>query len=167
MKPFYLIEGIEVRWADAYMTRNGDGESFTQPVLVEHRQNSNIKTHRDNTVVLTPLLESIKEHLPDFQGHKQVTFVYYVTSEPKTLEECSSQLAAITLGMPKVDWFHHYSDLTGYLYTSIDFKATDAMGRGHDLEQELEESINKLSVYDWKKGQYTSRAYLTLEIRAH
>lgn len=50
-----------------------------------------------------------------------IYFGFHVTSEPMTWEECEEQLVATSLGIPTgVDAWDCYSDLTGYLWTSIE-----------------------------------------------
>jgi hypothetical protein len=157
VNPFLKIEGIEIRFAYAHL----DGESFNQPCLIT---NAPYQTNMSNPQVNHPLLEVLNENVHLFSGHKQVTFVYYLTTEPKTLSECEETLVAITFGMPQPKWYHSYSDLTGYLWTEYSLKADrkingKTVDSGHDVIKQIEQVIG---------NRYnTDTYYLTLEIRAH
>lgn len=153
VKPFILIEGKHITRDEV----NLDGETVNTVCLVTEPQ---YVTERGQQKSVIALLDVLRNRLVDFYGQKHITFVYYVTTEPKTLLECQENLVGITMGMPKADWYHRYSDLTGYLWTTVEFEAKDDAGRAHDINEELSTSINDIELAG-------KRAYLTLEIRAH
>lgn len=163
IKPFLLIEGVEI--SEDYI--NLDGESDNHIVISISSSNNNypIKSHKD--IIKLPLLQLLHENQSDFFGEKQITFVYYITSEPKTLEECNEEITLTMLGFPESNWYHSYSDLTGYLWTTTNFNATDTYGNEHDLDKEFRNKINEVMKHHRKKNNKDGKAYLTLEIRAH
>jgi hypothetical protein len=106
-------------------------------------------------------LEEIQEGYQDWMKTVEnpadyfVYLGYHVTNAPMTWDECQSIHIAKTLGIPvSANIYHRHSDLTGYLWTTIDIKD----GNGHDVYREIKE-VSELYIADER--------YLTLrfEIR--
>lgn len=58
---------------------------------------------------------------------------YAISNTPMTFEAVQEDIIKLALGEADVDFGHHFSDLTGYLWTDSDLKIG-----GHDLLNELE-----------------------------
>lgn len=90
--------------------------------------------------ILIDLLEDILE--------KQVTVRYWISSnELRTVEEADQQTLEQVSGFLDAEIDHHWSDVTGYLWTDEHFKVG-----GHDL----------IPIFDAAEG-----SYLLLEITVH
>lgn len=149
----FQINGAELIYD--YIDLDGHSDNH---VCIRFKSDNNIIV-RDEDAQLTKLvlIDLLKEEQDRFSGKKNTTFGYFITNEPKTYQECSNELAGIVLGMPQAEWYHHYSDLTGYLFTSTKLDAYDSMGHRHDLLREFITAIESA----------TGPIYISLEIRSH
>lgn len=108
------------------------GVSFTQPSLWGEEV---------VTRYLFELLEDISDKFGMWRkviGKEKdqyfVYFGYHVTNVPMTWDECEELHAARVMGAPeKAGIHHHYSDLTGYLWTTVNILD----GEGHNLYVEI------------------------------
>lgn len=152
----FLIEGQPIFFHQVYL----DGHHVDTLCLRGKVEAPFTKTwEKTPTWTYYPLVEILKDIRYQFNMYwrkpdvaKNITFVYWLTKEPKTLEECQTELAKTSLGFPIADWYHSYSDLTGYLWTNFSIKAS-----GHDVYQEIYNTILRTK----------KQLYLTLEIKQH
>lgn len=84
---------------------------------------------------------NIYDLVSDALGCKSAkTFSYHITDKIVPLGELEENMTRLSLGEDiDIGYYHHYSDLTGYLWTDENF----VIG-GHDLRQELASSIGKI-----------------------
>jgi hypothetical protein len=69
-----------------------------------------------------------------------VYFGYHISDVPMTWDEAQTHNLAKTLGVPyNAHIYHRYSDLTGYLWTTVDIKDN----KGHDVYREITQQINE------------------------
>lgn len=69
-----------------------------------------------------------------------VYFGYHVSDVPMSWDEAQTHNLAKTLGVPyNASIYHRYSDLTGYLWTTIDIKDE----QGHDVYKEIQNQIRE------------------------
>lgn len=80
-----------------------------------------------------PLLEEL-----ECMCGRSVTVRYWITSEQCTMEEAQTLTAMTALGLIDVEFEHHYSEYTGYLWTD-----EKLVVGGHDLLRELQSGAGK------------------------
>lgn len=69
-----------------------------------------------------------------------VYFGYHISDVPMSWDEAQTHNLAKTLGVPyNASIYHRYSDLTGYLWTTIDIKDE----QGHDVYKEIQNQIRE------------------------
>jgi hypothetical protein len=81
-----------------------------------------------------PLAELLENEI----AGKQVTVRYWITEKQVTKEEVQEAFLNTVLGLVEVEWFYHYSDITGYLWTDEELNIG-----GHDLLAELKSHFGK------------------------
>lgn len=82
-----------------------------------------------------PLAKQIQDDMEEFGNYLSVR--YFITDEPKSLEECEEALIRKVCGASDVEFLERYSEATGYLWTDEKIKVG-----GHDLLAELDSSCH-------------------------
>jgi hypothetical protein len=88
-------------------------------------------------VFLSGMAEPLACELGWMNG-KQVCVSYWITDKQVTKPEAREAFMLRLMGAADVDFFSHYSEITGYLWTDEDL----CVG-GHDLIGEFKENIGK------------------------
>ena len=114
---------------------------------------------------LFELLEQIADRYSNWQRvtKKQdkyfVYFGYHITDRAMTWEECDLQYTATVMGAPvQANVYHSYSDLTGYLWTTVNVKNGD----GHDVHREIGTAFNT-GKKNWDDKRYLCMKFEIVE----
>lgn len=92
---------------------------------------------RDGNGSVRYLAEAIKEILG--WERKAMTVQYHLSSEPMSFYDLEEHLAKTVLGTVKAEFYHRYSDLTGYLWTEEAIEVGD-----HDVLKEILEASREI-----------------------
>lgn len=84
-----------------------------------------------------PIARYLREELREIIG-KQVSLKYWISDKSKTKSQLKEDFIRNYYGDLEVEYFDHYSEYTGYLWTDEEFNVG-----GHDL-------INELRSYEGK-----------------
>ncbi len=82
--------------------------------------------------------EPIALILDDEINGKQVSVRYWISDKKKSKQELQESLLKIMSGAIDAEYFNHYSDYTGYLWTDQNLKIG-----GHDLLEEIRSNVGK------------------------
>lgn len=63
----------------------------------------------------------LADYAKDFFSGSKVNVCYYVSDKEISLEDVQSEYILKTLGLCEADCKHHYSEITGYLYSTEEF----------------------------------------------
>ena len=91
----------------------------------------------ENMLYLSSIKDPLLEGLECMCG-RSVTVRYWITSKQCTMEEAQTLTAMTALGLIDVEFEHHYSEHTGYLWTD-----EKLVVGGHDLLRELQSGAGK------------------------
>ena len=92
---------------------------------------------RDGNGTVRYLAEAVKDVVG--WGGKTMTVQYHLSSEPMSFYDLEEHLAKTALGLVKAEFYHRYSDLTGYLWTEEEIKVGN-----HDILKEISEARREL-----------------------
>lgn len=101
------------------LTKNGHGDS-------------------EDIIFLSSLHDPLAEELQREMDEKQVSVRYWVADRECTKDEVQENFIKRLCGYANCDFFAHYSEMTGYLWTDEECKIG-----GHDLLQELRSYLGK------------------------
>jgi len=87
-------------------------------------------------VYTEPLAGQVAEDVEEYGN--TVTVSYWITDEPRTMDELVENDALQLAGSADADYHQRYSEITGYLYTDAEL----VIG-GHDLLAELESHVGR------------------------
>ncbi len=120
-----------------------------------------------NTII-TPLCEHLKTALCKIERecwNKKIpaTIRYHITSEKKTFEELNENIIRKVCGADlDIKYSHHYSDLTGYLWTDENFIVNN-----HDIIKEIQSIFiegNNDKFYGIYGVDKNKRLWFTMEV---
>lgn len=102
-----------------------------------------------------PLVELLEEAI----AGKQVTVRYWITDKQVTRDEVEEAFLKTVLGLAEVEWFYHYSDITGYMWTDEELNVG-----GHDLLAELKSHLGKWVILEIEVHASTGEKMYTKEL---
>lgn len=123
-----------------WIVRGRDGDYSEALYLIDHRPTKD-KWGRLKTEPFEPLAKRVYE-LASY-GRRTVSVSYHITDGPLNADQLTELLIAKLSGVSlagdhDIEYFHRYSDLTGYLWTNEKLQIG-----GHDLIKELSTYLGK------------------------
>jgi hypothetical protein len=140
----FLLENTKLTYVDKeYAGEHVGGYGVRIPLAVSSLW-SDVQEYKE--YYLFEILEDISNR---YRGWKSSTknqqdyfvyFGYHISDVPMSWDEAQTHNLAKTLGVPcNTRIYHSYSDLTGYLWTSINIKDE----QGHDVYKEIQHRIQE------------------------
>ena len=80
----------------------------------------------------------VKELMDDKGSYNRLTVRYWISDTPRTKDELVENTVRQQMGDSEVEFYSHYSDMTGYLWTDEELNVG-----GHDLKSELKSFLGK------------------------
>lgn len=150
--PQILLEGMQL----SYIDKVYDGENPFELGIELQGETVDPLTREPVNVkyFLFEVLERCVE-LARHAGKKPVYFGYHITAEPMTWDQATTLNINKTMGLPiSVTAYHAYSDLTGYLWTTVRAENKE----GHDVYQAILSDVERCQ-------RQSEQVYITLLCR--
>lgn len=129
--------------------RLGSFDDADDIIYLEGGEYTNSKAPKDEPVDRSDNIYFKDERVPlaDVLQHdicgKQVTVCYWITDQACTKDEAQEQFLKRLYGAAECEFYAHYSDITGHLWTDEEL----TIG-GHDLIDELNSYVDKFVILD-------------------
>lgn len=139
----FLLEQAKLVYVDKeYDGEHVGGTGVRIPLAVSSLW-SDVEEYKE--YYLFEILEDIAERYRNWRNSTKnqqdyfVYFGYHISSVPMSWDEAQTHNLAKTIGVPyDASIYHRYSDLTGYLWTTIHIKDQ----QGHDVYEEIQNQID-------------------------